>query len=289
MEISHVIRGEEWLPSTPKHILLYEAFGWTAPLFAHIPLLLNADKTKLSKRQGDVSVEDYINKGYLKEAVINFIAFLGWNPGKGVTKEIYSIEELIQEFSLEHVHKAGAIFNLEKLDWYNWQWRKKMHIEKVEKTPELRGKLLLEIAEKYIKPDWKKDEKFLERALITIEEKILQNPAETEKLISFYFSEQKFDPALLTNEKMKVTLEIVKKVLPEAKTTLENLSDFSLENIKNSLMEMIKKLELSNGQVLWPIRAAITGEQFSPGAFEIIWAFGKEESIARLTNAINKL
>ncbi|KKQ70108.1 MAG: Glutamate-tRNA ligase [Candidatus Peregrinibacteria bacterium GW2011_GWA2_38_36] len=289
MEISHVIRGEEWLPSTPKHVLLYEAFGWTAPLFAHIPLLLNADKTKLSKRQGDVSVEDYINKGYLKEAVINFIAFLGWNPGKGVTKEIYSIEELIQEFSLEHVHKAGAVFNLEKLDWYNWQWRKKMHIEKVEKTPDLRGKLLLEIAEKYINPEWKKDEKFLERAIVTIEEKILQNPAETEKLISFYFSEQKFDAALITNEKMKVTLEIAKKVLSEAKTTLENLQDFSLESIKTSLMEMIKKLELSNGQVLWPIRAAITGEQFSPGAFEIIWAFGKDTSLARLTNAINKL
>ena len=117
MEISHVIRGEEWLPSTPKHILLYEAFGWEQPEFAHLPLLLNPDKSKLSKRQGDVAVEDYLRKGYLKEALINFVALLGWNPGQGSTQEVFSLEELTFAFDINHVHKAGAVFDLRKLDW----------------------------------------------------------------------------------------------------------------------------------------------------------------------------
>jgi len=117
MEISHVTRAEEWLSSTPKHVLLYEAFGWDLPQFAHIPLILNDDKTKMSKRKGDVAVEDYVKKGYLQEAIVNFIAFLGWNPGD--EREIFSLEELIKEFDIAKVHKAGAIFNIDKLNWYN--------------------------------------------------------------------------------------------------------------------------------------------------------------------------
>ena len=117
MQISHVIRGEEWLPSTPKHVLLYKAFDWEAPEFAHLPLLLNKDKSKLSKRQGDVAVEDYIAKGYFREAFVNFIALLGWNPT--ADREIFTIEELIAMFSLEKVNKAGAIFDLTKLNWMN--------------------------------------------------------------------------------------------------------------------------------------------------------------------------
>ena len=125
MKITHVIRGEEWLSSTPKHILLYRAFGWDIPQFAHLPLLLNKDRSKLSKRQGDVAVEEYIKKGYLAEAIVNFIALLGWHPGGQETQEIFSLTELIEKFSLEKVHKAGAVFDLEKLDWIKWQWRRK--------------------------------------------------------------------------------------------------------------------------------------------------------------------
>ncbi|HHE54163.1 MAG TPA: glutamate--tRNA ligase, partial [Caldithrix abyssi] len=117
MKISHVIRGEEWLPSTPKHILLYQAFGWELPQFAHLPLLLNPDRTKLSKRQGDVAVEDYRAKGFLPQALVNFVALLGWN--KGDDQEIFSLEELIEYFSLERVNKAGAVFDLKKLEWMN--------------------------------------------------------------------------------------------------------------------------------------------------------------------------
>ena len=119
MKITHVIRGEEWLSSTPKHVLLYDYFGWEKPIFAHLPLLLNPDKSKLSKRQGDVAVEDYRDKGYLKEALINFVALLGWNFGDD--KEFYVMDELIEKFSLERVNKAGAVFNLEKLNWLNYE------------------------------------------------------------------------------------------------------------------------------------------------------------------------
>ena len=126
MRISHVIRGEEWLPSTPRHVLLYEAFGWTPPQFAHLPLLLNPDRTKLSKRQGDVAAEAYRDKGYLPAALINFIALLGWNPG--TEQEIYSLDEMVALFSMEHVHKAGAVFDLEKLRWMNGQYLKAMSV-----------------------------------------------------------------------------------------------------------------------------------------------------------------
>ena len=128
MKITHVIRGDEWLSSTPKHVILYEAFGWEIPIFAHLPLLLNADRSKLSKRQGDVAVEDYKNKGYLKEALVNFVALLGWTAGDN--KEYYDINELISKFSLDRVNKSGAVFNIEKLNWLNEEHlRKKTGIE----------------------------------------------------------------------------------------------------------------------------------------------------------------
>jgi glutamyl-tRNA synthetase len=129
MEITHVIRGEEWLPSTPKHVLLYDALGWERPKFAHLPLLLNPDKTKLSKRQGDVAVEDYRAKGYFKEALVNFVALLGWNPS--ADREIFSMEELIQTFNLEKVNKSGAVFDLQKLDWMNGEYLRSMPLERL--------------------------------------------------------------------------------------------------------------------------------------------------------------
>lgn len=284
MEISHVIRGEEWLPSTPKHVILYEAFGWKLPQFAHIPLLLNPDRTKLSKRQSDVSVDDYKQKGYLPEAVLNFIAFLGWNPGKGSEKEIYSLEELIKEFSLEHVHKAGAIFNIEKLDWYNWQWRRKLYFEKPEN---LRETELLKIAAPHIPASWQKDKDLLTRSLKTIEEKILQQPSETANYIKFYFEEPTPNKTLICNEKMKITPEIAKKALTESISALEKLSDYNQEKIKKTLMAVIAKLGFTNGQVLWPLRATLTGEQFSPGVFEVIWALGKDHTLNRLKLSLN--
>ncbi|MEK7544637.1 MAG: glutamate--tRNA ligase [Patescibacteria group bacterium] len=287
MEITHVIRGEEWLSSTPKHIWLYEAFGWTPPQFAHIPLLLNADRSKLSKRQGDVAVEDYIKKGYSKEAIINFIALLGWHPGKGIEKEIYSLPELVEAFSLEGVHKAGAIFDIQKLDWFNWQWTRRKIEEKLEKignTLENRAKLLLELCEEYLEKDWLKDKNLLARALKTVEEKITQNPKEVRVYLQFYFQEPEIKKELICSEKMKVDTEIAKKVSAAAGKKLETISpeNFTEEEIKKSLIEVVTELGLKNGQIFWPVRAGLTGEQFSPGVFEVIWALGKEKTLERL-------
>lgn len=314
MEITHVIRGEEWLPSTPKHVWLYEAFGWTPPQFAHIPLLLNADRSKLSKRQGDVAVEEYIKKGYSREAIINFIAFLGWHPGKGIEKEIYSLEELITDFSLENVHKSGAIFNIEKLDWYNLQWGKKMMEEKLSKTQKTianRGEVILSICDKYIQNEWKKNIDLLYRALVTREEKIqgfiftqpsektMQERIEGQKMateeiekskkdnifdvLKFYFTRPVFKPEIVYSEKMNVTPEITKEVISAAIPMIEAISEKStMEEWKNVLSGLPGNLNLKNGQVFWPIRAILTGEQFSPGVFEVIWALGKEETLERL-------
>ncbi len=286
MEITHVIRGEEWLPSTPKHIWLYQAFGWTAPEYAHLSLLLNADRSKLSKRQGDVAVEEYIQKGYMREAIINFIAFLGWHPGKGIEKEIYSMEELVQDFSLENVHKSGAIFNIEKLDWYNWQWRRRKFLEAVEKNPTSRMELLLKECEPYISAEYTAPEKkeLLARALKTVEEKIIQDPKPVNDYIKFFFTTPEFKSEIVYSEKMKVDEAIVKQVVPEVASALESIpaENWNEDGIKSALSGVVTKLGLKNGQVFWPIRAILTGEQFSPGVFEVVWALGKEEALKRL-------
>lgn len=286
MEITHVIRGEEWLSSTPKHILLYRAFGWREPIFAHLPLLLNRDRTKLSKRQGDVAVEDYIKKGYLPEAMINFIALLGWNPGGNETQEIFSLEELIEKFSMEKVHKAGAIFDLEKLDWVNLQWRKR----KFDAEAGTAGEKLLKLCRDSLPQEWKIDREFLLRCLETVGEKIIKNPADARTQLEFYFKKSvEVKMEIIANPKMKVDAQIAKTALTAAIQALENFDNFSdIQAIKDCLTKVIAELGFKNGQVLWPIRVALTGEAFSPGAFEVLWAMGKVKALARLKDALSK-
>ena len=319
MEITHVIRGEEWLPSTPKHIALYKAFGWEHPEFAHLPLLLNEDKSKLSKRQGDVSVESYIEKGYLKEAIINFAAFLGWNPGGGEEKEIFTLEELEEVFSIEHVHKAGAVFNIEKLDWFNWKWQKEIFNKKIftlakeidkkieidlsrkdqpkflftsedkeEKFIEEKGKILLEICRKYFDEKYLSDKNIF-KMLVTVEEKILRDPKETSSQIDFYFSQPNYSKELLTHEKMGVDLTWAKKSLEESQKDLEKLDNWKISEIKNVLTKIVERFACKNGQVFWPLRAALSGLEFSPGVFEVMYTLGKKESIERIKKALAKL
>lgn len=284
MEITHVIRGEEWLPSTPKHLLLYKAFDWQPPKFAHLPLLLNKDRQKLSKRQADVAVEDYIKKGYLPGAVVNFVALMGWHPVDN--REIFSLEELIKEFDLERVQKGGAIFDMEKLNWLTWQWRKRLYEERKADA----GEVLFEYCQEHMPLEWKADMKFLKKCLIAIEEKILKNPDQTPSNLAVFFKENiTFDPALFLNEKMEVDAQTAKKTLNESKKALEKLGDADwpdMENIKKTLFAVVEKLHLKNGQVLWPVRVALTGEQFSPGAFEMAWALGKEKTLNRLSQAL---
>lgn len=310
MGITDVIRGEEWLPSTPKHILLYQAFGWEVPTFAHLPLILNPDRSKLSKRQGDVAVEDYMEKGYEKEELLNFIAFLGWNPGG--TKEIYSLDELVQEFDLTKVQKAGAVFNLDKLNWYKGVWRQRrlkdfaeeqglsMNVQQTKQGGfklDILGdedrytfaKQLHELVEPYLPKKEEKDEQFLLRSLYAVKEKLLQDPDKVNEFIDFYFEAPELNADLLENERMKVDASTAKKALEISKEALSQTTDWQELNIKNALVEAIQANEMKNGQVLWPLRAALTHVEFSPGAIESAWVLGKEKTIAMIEDALMNL
>lgn len=317
MGITHVIRGEEWLPSTPKHIWLYEAFGWQPPMFAHIPLLLNKDRSKLSKRQGHVSVEEFIEDGVDKEALINFIAFLGWHPGGAEENEILSIDELIEKFSLEKVHKAGAVFDLDKLAWFCWQWQRKKHLEKlmdyanelepnVKIEEEKKGHViyhfkkaenkevllnkkaeeLLALCREYIPKNWQENEGYLRKCILSVEEKVLKTPKTVKEVMEFYFTEKQYKKELLTNEKMKVDLEMARKALEAAREDLGQLSDFSETKLQETLLKTVERLQVKNGQILWPLRAALTGEDYSPGAFEVASVFGKERTLEKIEKAL---
>ena len=310
MGITHVIRGEEWLPSTPKHILLYQAFDWQPPQFAHLPLILNADRSKLSKRQGDVAVEDYIAKGYEKDELINFVAFLGWNPGG--TKEIYSMPELIDAFDLNKVQKAGAIFNLEKLNWYRGVWRQRRLKEfadeaglamTVQETKQggykidilndedrhIFSKELLKLVESHLPESEERDGHFLLRCLYTVRDKIIHEPEKVEEFIRFYFEQPKLSKTLFLKPEMGVDEAVAKTSLTLALKILEPLNEWQEETIKSALLEEIKISGLKNGQVLWPVRVALTHVEFSPGAFESAWILGKDKTITLLEEAMESL
>jgi glutamyl-tRNA synthetase len=316
MEISHVLRAEEWLASTPKHLVMYEAFGWPAPEYAHLPLILNADKSKLSKRQNDVSVESYLSKGYLPEALINFVVLMGWHPGKGSEQEIFSLEDLIRQFSLEGINKAGAVFNLEKLDWLNHIWHKIKFYQKLDlEAAKINSDVKIEIAKNqdrtYTFPDPAAAEKFTQvraqkllelhpesqnhpyyqqspetflRSLLVNEEKILQNPIQTIQLVSYLFEPKLLNENILTNAKMGVqTVEQAKENLRFSQNLFTELNPTdSIDKIKQLFLDRIKSAGKKNGEILWPLRAALTHEEFSVGAFEAIWVLGKDQSSKRL-------
>lgn len=279
MTITHVIRGEEWLSSTPKHILLYQAFGWSAPEFAHLPLLLNLDRSKLSKRQGDVAVEDYLTKGYLKEAILNFVALLGWNPGEGSTQEIFSLDELVEKFDLKKVHKGGAVFDIQKLDWLNAQYIKKLAVDEL-------YNLSLEFWQKkdfFVNAsEEKKSENYLKKVL-TIEQDRLATLAAVGESNPFFFRDLQYGKELLRWKTM--TDEDLKKSLEDSKNVLENISeaDWTRENLEKLLLE---KAGDKRGDLLWPLRAALSGVEKSPSPFELAWVLGKEETLKRLASAI---
>ncbi len=270
METDLVIRGEEWLSSLPKHILLFEWLGWTPPKYAHVPLLLSKDRKKLSKRDGDVSVDEYIQKGYLPEVMVNFLALLGWNPG--TTQEIFTMDELIDQFSLDRVQRAGAIFDLEKLDWLQGQWMRKISPQDFAK------RILPLVCEKF--PAAASDKDFLKKAKL-IQERITFFH-EAPEMLTWFYREPHASVELLANEKQKITkdqlpeiFKVLEKVLsdaPEKNWTVDGLKAAVLKNLGN----------FKQGQLLWPLRAALTGLPYSPGAFEVAEALGKEKSLQRI-------
>lgn len=267
MAITHVTRTEEWLPSTPKHILLYEYFGWTPPQWAHLPLLLNLDKSKMSKRRGDVALENYIKKGYLPEAIINYLAFLGWNPG--TTEEIYSLEKLLRDFKLEKVHKAGAIFNPEKLDWYNSHYLRQISQEK-----------LLSIIRPYLPPNNRFNNDQLQK-MLTLEQERSRNLAVMAESINFYFQLPTYDKNILKWKEM--TNEELRKSLAHSQKILEGLPK---ENFNKETIAAIMLKEAANyknrGELLWPLRVALSGQKNSPPPFDIAEILGLNESLNRI-------
>ncbi|HAI74251.1 TPA: glutamate--tRNA ligase [Candidatus Moranbacteria bacterium] len=311
MQISHIIRGEEYVSSTPKYIQLYQNFGWNIPKFAHLPLLLNPDKTKLSKRQGDVSVEDYIKKGYLKEAIINFVALLGWNPGAGETQEIFTLEELIQKFDLEKVHKAGAVFDLKKLDWINSQWIKKLQQERPAELYRRAKSFYME--KEFVKsifPEKMKDNYLIK--VLEVESDRLANLSGAGENNKFFFQDIDYDKELLkwknmSDDKLRYSLQSSREVLQsidDAKweekldiffnamqTKLNNkLSPTESGNVINITQqkELPRKTEdLKTGELYWPLRVALSGEQKSPSPIEIAWVLGKNESLKRIEKALS--
>lgn len=286
MGITHVIRGEEWVPSTPKHILLYKAFGWEVPQYAHLPLLLNPDKTKLSKRQGDVSVEDYVKKGYLKEAIINFVALLGWNPGGGSTQEIFSLEELVKIFDIKKVHKAGAVFDIKKLNWINSQYIKKIPAEELYNLSLefFKQKDFFEKASKE-----KKSKDYLKKVL-TIEKERLENLSQVGENNRYFFEETDYDKNLLKWKEMSD--EQLKKSLNFSQEILSNVDEDSwlLKVLEDKLVNALPVyVGAGRGELLWPLRVALTGVQKSPSPFEVAWVLGKKETLKRIEKAINKI
>ncbi|MEJ0021106.1 MAG: glutamate--tRNA ligase [Candidatus Doudnabacteria bacterium] len=284
MEITHVIRGDEWIPSTPKHILLYAAFGWESPQFVHLPLLLSKTRKKLSKREGDVAVKDFLEQGYLPEALLNFVALLGWNPK--TEQEIFSLLELVQQFSLDKINKAGAVFDLDKLDWLNSIYIRRMKVE------ELFARIVPYLVKAGIKTaDYPKE--FLEKILL-LEQERLKKLSEIGERVKYFFEEPKYEPALLIWKKSDK--KIILNNLESLQIFLQSLpaEKFKKEILEAEVKKFIETNQLKTGEVLWPLRAALTGQQASPGPFEIMDAFavlpgGKEIIIKRISNATEAL
>ena len=272
MKTTLVIRGEEWLPSAPKHVLLFQAFGWAPPQYAHLSTILNKNtKKKLSKRDGDVSVDDFKDKGYLPEAVVNFIALLGWNPK--TEKEIFTLSELAEEFDVAKLNKAGAIFDLEKLDWMNGLYIRKKNIKE-----------LVELCRPYLaKYEEKLSDEYLEK-IVSVERERMKKISDIAENIEFYFDAPEYDPKILKWKDMSD--DDLKKSLDKSLGILSGTEERSwdLENLKNRLMEAADPG--SRGELLWPLRVALTGKKKSPSPWEVAWVIGKGESIKRISSAI---
>jgi len=290
MAITHVIRGEDHIPNTPKQILIIRAMGFEEPEYAHLSLILGTDKKKLSKRTGKTSLIDYIDDGYLPEAIINFVAFLGWNPG--TEKEVYTMEELINDFSIEKVQKSAAIFNIEKLDWMNGSYIRRKPLYELTQLciPYLiKAGLIKEIAlEKYsiVETGEEVHIEDIEKMVALYHER-LKKLSEISELIDLFFKKELDYTKDLLKWKEMSDSELMES-LKKSSEIISNVSKFAKENLENDLMEEANRIA-NRGNLLWPLRVALTGKKNSAGPMEIAAVLGKEKTLRRIEEAINKL
>ena len=275
MGITHVVRGNEYLSSSPKYNRLYEAFGWEVPVYVHCPLITDEEHKKLSKRCGHSSFEDLLEQGFLPEAIINFVALLGWSPDED--REIYSLDELIKAFDYHHISKAPSVFDYTKLKWMNGEYIKAMDFDK-----------FYEMALPHLKKVIAKDYD-LKKIAAMVKTRIEVFP-EIEDMVDFFEAVPEYDTAIYAHKKMKTSVESSLEVLKELLSILEEQEDYSNDGLYTRLLKYVEEKGCKNGYVLWPIRIAVSGKQMTPcGATELMEVIGKEETLKRVRAAIAKL
>jgi glutamyl-tRNA synthetase len=276
MQISHVIRGSEYLSSTPKYLLLYEAFGWQAPEHIHLSMILKNSSQKFSKRDGDASFIDLLARGFLPEAIVNYLALLGWSPKSD--REIFSLKELEEAFDISGIHKSPAIFDIVKLEWMNSEYLKKMDPNDFH-----------DLCRPYYEELSKKENLNL-KALSAILQTRINKLSEIAEKTDFFIKLPEYDISLFENAKMRSDRSLAFDVIKAAIEDLQEIEDWTEENIKACLLAIVQNKGLKNGQVLWPLRIALSGKEFTPGgAFEIAHILGREEAIERLKKAEERL
>lgn len=275
MNITHVVRGNEYLSSSPKYVRLYEAFGWQVPVYIHLPLITDENHKKLSKRSGHASFEDLIEQGFVTEAIVNYVALLGWSPEDN--REIFSLKDLIETFDYHRISKSPAVFDIVKLKWMNGEYLKAMEPER-----------FYEMAEPYLKAAITKDYD-LKKIAAMVKTRIEVFP-DIASQVDFFEKLPEYDPAMYTHKKMKTdgasSLEVLKELLP----ILEEQEDYSNDGLYQRISKYVEEKGCKNGYVMWPVRTAVSGKQMTPaGATEIMEVLGKEESLKRIRKGIELL
>ena len=275
MEITDVVRGNEYLSSTPKYNLLYEALGWPKPRYIHCPPVMKDEHHKLSKRNGDASFQDLVAKGYLPEAILNYIALLGWAPEE--EREIYSLDELAQAFNVKRIGTSGAIFDIEKLKWMNGVYMREMDFDRY-----------AELVDPYIKKAVKGP--YDHKAIAHILKERVNILSEIEEMLDFFDELPDYDIELYRNKKMKTDPEIARNSLIEARGFLESIDSYDHDTIYTGLVDLAQKMGVKNGVLMYPIRVALSGKAFTPGgAIELSCILGKSETLRRIDIALEKL
>ncbi len=292
MKITHVMRGDEWISSTPKHVILYDSFGWNLPAFAHLPQLVNKQKKKLSKRESDVAVHDFINAGYLNDALLNFISLLGWNSGSD--QEIFTKNELIKQFDLERVHKASAVFDKEKLDWFNNYYIKQLNLDNFFEmaVPYLEAaELILQRKKDFEIIDTKEKISSAQlKQIVELEQPRIKKLSDLPAALEYFFKKDiVIEPKILLWKKN--TKDSTIKHLKSLKNFISQIDDedFLADKLEDETKKFIQDNSYENGDILWPMRVGLSGRQASPGPFEIAAALGKDKTIQRLEHAISLL